>query len=71
MLDYGKPIRTFRDNLVRHGVALRVENGRLLASGQTQRLSPAYQEEIKKRAQLLIELLEGENPIAPPANAYT
>lgn len=60
MLDYGKPIRTFRNNLARHGVALRVENGRLLATGQTQRLSPAYQEEIKKRAQLLIELLDDE-----------
>jgi hypothetical protein len=60
MLDYGKPIRTFHTNLLRHGIQLSLENGRIKVRGKVENLSPAYQAEIRKRAPLLIELLTAE-----------
>ncbi len=57
MIDYAEPIRTFHKNLLRHGIQLSVENGRLQVSGNTVSLSPAYREEIIKRASLLVEIL--------------
>jgi hypothetical protein len=57
MIDYGKPIRTFHANLLRHGIKLSVEAGRLKVGGKLDNLSPAYREQIVKRAPFLIELL--------------
>ncbi len=57
MIDYGKPIRTFYNNLLHHGIVLSVEDGLLKVSGNTANLSPSYREEIVKRAGLLIERL--------------
>jgi hypothetical protein len=64
MIDYGKPIRIFHQNLLRHGVELSVEDGRLRARGNVENVSPAYRDEIVKRAALLIELLDD----SPPTN---
>jgi hypothetical protein len=62
MIDYGKPIRIFHKNLLRHGVELNVEDGRLKVSGNLENVSPAYRVEIVKRAALLIELLDDSPP---------
>ncbi len=62
MIDYGKPIRTFHKNLLRHGVELSVEDGRLRVRGDLKNVSPAYRDEIVKRAALLIELLDDSPP---------
>ncbi len=62
MIDYGKPIRTFHKNLLRHGVELSVEDGQLKVSGNLENVSPAYRNEIVKRAALLIELLDDSSP---------
>jgi hypothetical protein len=64
MIDYGKPIRTFHKNLLRHGIELSVEDGRLRLRGDLKNVSPAYRDEIVKRAPLLIELLDD----SPPTN---
>lgn len=62
MIDYGKPIRIFHQNLLRHGVELSVQDGRLKVSGNLGNVSPAYRDEIVKRAPLLIELLDDSTP---------
>lgn len=62
MLDTNKPIRVFYANLLRHGINLRVVNGQLKVSGNMEIMTPVYQEEIKKRAEQLIDLLSPEVP---------
>lgn len=62
MLDTNKPIRIFYANLLHHGIRLRVVNGQLKVGGNTRSLSPIYRDEIVKRAEHLIELLEPEVP---------
>ena len=57
MIDYGKPIRIFHKNLLRHGIRLNVEDGRFQVRGNIENLSPVYREEIIKRAALLVEIL--------------
>jgi hypothetical protein len=68
MIEYGKPIRTFHQNLLRHGVQLSVEDGRLRVRGNLENVSPAYRDEIVKRAPLLIEVLTDITADSPPTN---
>ena len=71
MIDYGKPIRIFYENLLQHGVVLSVEDGRLKVRGNTVNLSPAYREEIVKRSRLLIELLIGKSDVKSEQSGWT
>ena len=69
MLNYNQPVRIFYANLLRHGVTLRVVDGVLKVGGDGREfLSPAYRDEIKRRAPQLIELL---SPAVPePLQSY-
>jgi len=61
-LDTNKPIRIFYANLLRSGIKLKVENGKLKVGGNMEIMTPVYQDEIIKRAEQLIELLSPEVP---------
>lgn len=62
MLDIGRPIKVFYSNLLRHGITVAVEDGRLRVGGQTDKLSPVYRDEIIKRKEQLIDLLSPPVP---------
>lgn len=62
MLDEGKPIRVFYANMLRIGLTLRVRDGQLKVGGNTELLTPVIKDEIRKRAEHLIELLAPEVP---------
>ncbi len=68
MIDYGKPIRTFHKNLLRHDIQLSVEDGRLQVRGNLENVSHVYRDEIVKRAPLLIEMLSDITADSPPTN---
>jgi len=63
--DYGKPIRIFYANLLSAGLVCRVakENGKLVVEGNTDVLSPVYEQEIVKRAKHLVALLTPPPPV--------
>lgn len=66
-LELNKPIIILYANLLYHGVTLSVRDGRLTVGGDTAKLSPAYRQEIVRRAEQLTELLSPEvpEPLAP------
>ena len=69
MFDLNKPIRIFYANLLRIGITLRVVDGVLRIGGNGREfLSPAYREEIERRAPQLIELLSP--PVPEPLKPY-
>ena len=68
-MEYGKPIKVFLSNLIRHGVKLTVVNGALRVGGiGLKSVSPAYREEIARRAPQLTELLSP--PVPEPLQPY-
>lgn len=62
MLDLNKPIIIFLANLLYHGVTVAVRDGQLRVGGETGKLSPVYRDEIKRRAEQLIDLLSPPVP---------
>jgi hypothetical protein len=64
VIDEGKPIRIFYANLLHAGLTFRVYDGQLKIGGKRELLSPVVREEIKRRAEHLIELLSPEIPEA-------
>jgi len=62
MLDLSRPIIIFLGNLYYIGVTSRVADGQLRIGGDTAKLSPAYRDEIRRRAEHLIELLSPPVP---------
>lgn len=62
-MEYGKPIRVFYSNLLRHGVTVAVVDGKLKVGGSgLKHVSPVYKEEIIRRAAHLVELLSPPVP---------
>jgi len=59
---YLKPIRIFYANMLRIGLTLRVRDGQLKVGGNTELLTPVIKDEIRKRAEHLIDLLSPEVP---------
>ena len=69
MLDINRPIRVFLANLYRSNVTLRAVDGVLRIGGPGRaNLSPAYREEIVRRAPQLLELLAP--PVPQPLQPY-
>lgn len=62
MINLNNPIRIFYGNLLYIGVKLRVKDGQLRISGNIEALSPVYRDEIQKRKEHLIDLLD----VTPP-----
>lgn len=62
MLDTNKPIRIFYANLLRMGITVRAVNGTLKVGGNRELLTPVLKEEIRMRAEHLVELLSPEIP---------
>lgn len=58
----GNPILVFLSNLYYHGVTVAVRDGQLRVGGETGKLSPVYRDEIKRRAEQLIDLLSPPVP---------
>jgi hypothetical protein len=58
----GLPIIYFLSNLYRAGVTVTVVNGQLRIGGAIKQLSPVYREEIRKRAEFIVDLLAAEVP---------
>lgn len=61
-LDLNKPILIFLANLYYHGITVAVRDGQLRIGGETGKLSPVYRDEIKRRAEQLIDLLSPPVP---------
>jgi hypothetical protein len=54
---YGLPIKYFYANLLKAGLALRVDKGKLIVEGDIDIVSPVLKEEIVKRKQFLVDML--------------
>lgn len=61
-VETGKPILIFYANLLRHGITMSVVDGGLRVGGATGSLSPAYRDEISRRAEQLTALLSPPVP---------
>jgi len=61
-LELDKPIIIFYANLLRHGITRSVVDGGLRVGGATGSLSPAYRDEISRRAEQLTALLSPPVP---------
>lgn len=61
-VETGKPILIFYANLLRHGITMSVVDGGLRVGGATGSLSPAYRDEISRRAEQLTALLSHPVP---------
>lgn len=62
MDSYGQPIAIFYANLLRHGVTVKVAEGKLKIGGDLSRISPVYRDEIVRRKEQLIDLLGANVP---------
>lgn len=59
---YNRPIRIFYANMLRIGIIIKVRNGQLRVSDSKGIMTPVIKDEIRKRAEHLIELLSPEVP---------
>lgn len=68
-LGFNRPIRIFWANLLRVGITLRVENGKLKVGGdRPDLLTPVLRDEIVRRAPQLVDLLSP--PVPEPLQPY-
>lgn len=54
---YNMPIKIFYGNMLKIGLKFRVKDGQLKVGGNREVLTPVLQEEIAKRAEMLIDML--------------
>lgn len=61
-LDFNNPIRIFYANMLRIGLVFKIRDGKLKVSDPNGVVTPVLKEEIRKRAEHLIDLLSPEIP---------
>lgn len=57
MQRYGFPVKIFYVNMLKIGITISAENGRLKVSGNREAITPVIKEEIIKRSEQLVDLL--------------